>query len=110
MVNTKKSLQKETQGESLPVKNPSLLKDVAEIDVGVQEVGVQTDGLLEVVDGQPDLALGVEHAAEVAPGHGKVRPGLNGLQIASLESPRRDIGDVKEVGERGERERKNNHY
>ena len=38
-----------------PVKDSGLLEDVAEVDVGVQEVGVQRDGLLEVVDGQPDF-------------------------------------------------------
>ena len=39
----------------LPVKDSGLLENVAEVDVGVQKVGVQRDGLLEVVDGQPDF-------------------------------------------------------
>lgn len=64
---------------SVPVEDPGLLEDVAQVDVGVQEVGVEGHGLLEVVDGQPDLALGVEHASQVAPGHSKVGSCLNGL-------------------------------
>ena len=37
-----------------------------------------------MVDGEPDLSLGVEHAAEVGPGHGKVGPRLYGFQVAGL--------------------------
>lgn len=67
-----------------PIEDPGLLQHVSEVDVRVQEVRIERDGLLKVVDRQPDLALGVEHAAQVAPGHGKVRPGFDGLQVACL--------------------------
>ena len=67
-----------------PVEYPGLLEDVSQVHVGVQEVWVERHRLLEVVYGQPDLALGVEDAPEVAPGHGEVGPGLDGLQVARL--------------------------
>ena len=51
----------------LPIKNPSLLEHVAKVDVSVQEIWIQSHGLLEVMDRQPDLALSVEHAAKIAP-------------------------------------------
>ena len=41
----------------LPVEDSGFLEDVAKVDVGVQEVRVQSHCLLEVVDGQPDFAL-----------------------------------------------------
>lgn len=37
-----------------------------------------------MVDGEPDLALRVEHAAQVGPGDRKVGPGLNRFQVAGL--------------------------
>ena len=46
-----------------PVKDARLLQHIAQVDVGVQEVGVERHSLLEVVDGKPDLSLGVEHTA-----------------------------------------------
>lgn len=67
-----------------PIEDPGLLQHVSEVDVRVQEVRIERDRLLKVVDRQPDLALGVEHAAQVAPGHGKVRPGFDCLQVACL--------------------------
>jgi len=39
-----------------------------------------------VVNGQPYLALRIEYAAEIAPGHGKAWLSLNRLQIARLQS------------------------
>lgn len=62
-----------------PVEDARLLQDVRQIDVRVQEVRVQSHGLLEVVNRQPDLALCIEDTTEVAPGHRKVRPSLDGL-------------------------------
>ena len=50
---------------SLPIEYSGLFQHVAQIDVGVQKVWVESDCLLEVVDGEPNLTLGVEHAAEV---------------------------------------------
>ena len=100
----RQTLGQETKSE--PVKNPGLLQHVPEVDVCIEKIRIQSDGLLEVVDGQPDLALRVEHAPEVAPGHGEVRPGLDGLQVASLEKPRR-FGENKEVGKEG---RERNHH
>jgi hypothetical protein len=40
-----------------PVEYPGLLEHIAEVDVGVQEVGVQGHRLLKVVDGQPYFTL-----------------------------------------------------
>lgn len=57
----------------LPVKNSSLLQDVSKVDVSIQEVGIKSDCLLKVVDGQPDFPLRVENAAQVAPCDSKVR-------------------------------------
>ena len=37
-----------------------------------------------MVNRQPDFALGIEHAAQVAPGHGKVGARFNGFQVARL--------------------------
>lgn len=71
-----------------PVKDSGLLQHVAQVDVGVQEVRVQRDRLLEVMDGEPDLALSVEHAAQVAPCDGEVGTRLDGLKVASLEATR----------------------
>ena len=71
-------------GGGRPVEDARLLQHIAQVDVGVQEVGVERHRLLEVVDGQPYLALRVEHAAQVAPGHGEVGPRLDGLQVAAL--------------------------
>lgn len=38
-----------------------------------------------MMNGQPDLSLGVEHTAQVTPGHGKVWLSFNCLQVTSLE-------------------------
>lgn len=37
-----------------------------------------------MVDGEPDLALRVEHAAEIAPSHGEVGLCLDGFEVAGL--------------------------
>ena len=37
-----------------------------------------------MMNGQPDLSLGIEDAAQVGPGHGKIGPSLDGFQVASL--------------------------
>lgn len=66
------------------VENPGLFQHVAEVDVGVQEVWIQSHGFFEVMDGQPDLSLGVEHATQVAPCHGEVWPCFNRFQVTSL--------------------------
>jgi hypothetical protein len=50
---------------TVPVEYPGLLEDIAEVDVGVQEVGVQGHRLLEVVDGQPYFSL--------APGNNSIK-------------------------------------
>lgn len=67
-----------------PVKDACLLQHVAQIDVCVQEVRIQGDRFLEVVDGQPDLALRIEHAAQIAPGHREIGTRFNRLKIAGL--------------------------
>lgn len=67
-----------------PIEDPGLLQDIAQVDVGVQEVGIEPDSLLEVMYGQPNLPLGVEHAAQVAPGDGEIRPRLYSFQVARL--------------------------
>lgn len=79
-------MNQDRRSTTLPVKDPRLLQHVAQVDVGVQEVWVEGHGLLKVVDGQPDLALSVEDTPQVAPGHGKVWSGLDGLEVARLHS------------------------
>lgn len=69
----------------IPVKNASLLEHIAQVDVGVQEIGIQLHSLLKVVNGEPDLALGIEHTAQVAPGHGEAGLSLDGLQVTALK-------------------------
>lgn len=51
----------------LPIKDSGLFEHVAKIDVGVQKVGIQSDGFLEVMNRQPYFSLGVEDAAKIAP-------------------------------------------
>ena len=68
----------------LPVKNSGFFQNISKIDVGVQKIGIQTHCFLEMVNGQPDLTLCVEDAAEVTPGHREIRTGFNGFQIARL--------------------------
>ncbi len=86
----------------LPVEDSSFFENISKIDVRVQEVRIESDGFLEVVDGQPDLALSVEHAAQVAPCDGEVRSGLDGFQVASLlkwvQSGRQGEGEGKRKG------------
>lgn len=69
-----------------PVKDSGLLQHISQVDVGVQEVRVQGDRLLEVMDGEPDLSLCIEHTAKVAPCNGEVGTRLYGLKVASLEA------------------------
>ena len=38
-----------------------------------------------MVNGQPDLSLGIKHTAQVTPGHCKVGLRLNSLQVTGLE-------------------------
>ncbi len=47
-----------------------------------------------MVDSQPDFSLGVENATQIAPGHRKVGPSLDGFQVTGLGA-----------GERGGREK-----
>lgn len=68
-----------------PVKDARLFQHIAQVDVSVEKVWVQCDRLLEMMDGQPNLVLGIEHTAQVAPGHRKVRPSFDRLQIARLQ-------------------------
>lgn len=41
--------------------------------------------LFKMVYGQPYLTLGIKHTAQIAPSHCKVRLGLNGFQVTSLQ-------------------------
>ena len=38
-----------------------------------------------MVNGQPDLSLGIKHTAQVTPGHCKVGLRLNSFQVTGLE-------------------------
>ena len=38
-----------------------------------------------MVDGEPNLTLGIEDTAQVRPSHGKVRSSLYGFQITGLD-------------------------
>lgn len=59
------------------VEDPSLFQDISQVDQCIDEVRIQGDGLLEVVYGQPYLALGVEDAPKVGPRYGEVGLRLN---------------------------------
>ena len=85
-----------------PIEYPGLLEHIAKVDVGIQEVGVQSHRFFEMVDGEPYLPLGIEDAAKVAPGHSKVRPGLNGFQVTRLRPSHEQRGG----GKRGQKEKK----
>ena len=52
---------------------------------------------------QPNLALSVEHTAQVAPGHGKVWLRLDRFQVAGLKVARTATGRIQ-VDERRNRE------
>lgn len=41
--------------------------------------------LFKMVYGQPYLTLGIKHTTQIAPCHCKVRLGLNGFQVTSLQ-------------------------
>lgn len=69
----------------LPVKDSGFFQDVSQIDVGIEEIWIECNGFLEMMNGKPYFTLGIEHTTEVAPGNSKVRPCLNGLQVACLE-------------------------
>lgn len=71
--------QKQDNKRHLPIEDPGLLEDVAQVDVGVQEVGIQADCLLEMVDRQPDLPLRVKHAPQITPSDCKIRSSFYGL-------------------------------
>ncbi len=55
--------------------------------------------------GQPDLPLGIEHAAQVTPGHGKIWLGFNCLQVTSLQQVNSKEKKKKKTGGRGGREK-----
>jgi len=68
----------------LPIENASFFQHIAQIDVGIQKVGVQLNSLLKVMDGQPDFSEGIKHASQVAPSNSKFRSRLDRFQVASL--------------------------
>ena len=68
----------------LPVKNPRFFENISQVDVCIQEIGIQGDGLFKMMNSQPNFALGIEHASQVTPGDGKVWSGFNCFQVASL--------------------------
>lgn len=67
-----------------PIENSRLLQHVAQVDVGVQEIRIQCDGLLEVMDREPNFSLCVEHASQIAPCDREIRTRFNCFQIARL--------------------------
>lgn len=69
----------------LPVEDSCLLEHVSKIDVGVQKIGVQGDSFFKMMNGKPDFTLCIEYTAKIAPSNGKIRPCLNGFQVACLE-------------------------
>lgn len=72
------------EGMLSPVKNPSFFEDVSEVDVCIQKIRIQGHGLFEVMNGQPNFALGVENAPQVAPCDREIRSRLDRLEVASL--------------------------
>ena len=69
----------------LPVKNPRFFENISQVDVCIQEIGIQGDGLFKMMNSQPNFALGIEDATQVTPGDGKVWSGFNCFQVASLQ-------------------------
>ena len=83
------------KNKKLPVKNSRFLQHISQIDVRVQKVWIESHCFFKMVDGQPDFSLGIEHATQIAPGYGKVRPRLDGFQVTCLQGRERKGGREK---------------
>lgn len=70
--------------DRLPIKDPCFLQYISQIDVGVKEVRIQLDGLFEVMNGEPNLTLSIEHAAKVRPCNSKIWLRFYCFQVACL--------------------------
>ena len=68
----------------LPVKYPRFLKYVAEINVCIQEIGIEAHRLLKMVNCKPNFALGIKHATQITPGYGKIGSSFYGFQVTRL--------------------------
>jgi hypothetical protein len=66
------------------VRLTNFIDNICKIVARVQEVRIEFGGFLEVMHGQPFLALSVEHASQAVPCDGEVRSLLDGYQIAML--------------------------
>lgn len=60
-----------------PIEDSRLLQHIAQVDVGIQEVRIQSHSFFEVMNRQPDLALCVKYTSKVAPCNGEVRTCFN---------------------------------
>lgn len=69
---------------NLPIKDACLLENISQIDVGIQEVWIQCDGFFEMMNSQPNFALCIEHATQIAPCNGKIGTRFNRFQITRL--------------------------
>lgn len=70
----------------VPVKNSCFFENISQIYVRVQKVGIQGNGLLKMMYGQPDFTLRIEYTSQITPGNCKVRPCFDGLQVTSLHT------------------------
>ena len=70
--------------DNLPVKYSGFLQHISQVYVSIQEIWIEGYSFLKVVNGKPNFPLGVEHTAQVAPGNGKVRLGLNSFEVTGL--------------------------
>ena len=80
----------------LPVENSCFFKNVSKVDVSIQEIWIKSNGLLKVMDRQPDFSLSVEDASKIRPSHSKVRSGFYCFQVTCLIQER-----SKEQGRKG---------
>ena len=68
----------------LPVKYPSFFENVPKINIGIEEVRIQSYRLLKMVNGKPNLSLSIKNASKIAPCNSKIRSSFDGFQVTSL--------------------------
>jgi len=63
----------------LPIKDTRFFQNVAKVDVCIEEIRIQRNGLFKMMNGQPDFALGIEDTTQIGPGNGKIGSRFNRL-------------------------------
>lgn len=88
----------ENERKNSPVEDSRLFKHISKVDVSIEKVGIKCDGLLEMMNRQPDLTLCVKHTAEIAPGDCEVRTSLDCFKIARLNDDGEEIRILENDG------------